>query len=67
MDTQKLTMILLILVIVFSLVTIIMNFSTEPSVVNPQQNIIITDPDDSGSGEVGLTVLPRPEAGDETG
>jgi len=67
MDTQKLTMVLLILVIVFSLVTIIMNFSTEGSNVKQQPNIIITDPDDASSGDVGLTVLPRPEVGDETG
>ncbi len=63
MNTQKLTMILLILVIVFSVVTIIMNFSTEAKTINQSPNVIITDPDDSSSGEIGLKILPKDGGG----
>lgn len=59
MDTRKLIVILLVLVIVFSAITIIVNFSIEGKQVNQAPDIIINDRDDSSTGEVGLIVLPK--------
>ena len=56
MDTQKLTVILLILVIVFAAITIVMNFSADAPAIDQTPNIIINDPDDSSVGHVGLGV-----------
>ena len=59
MDKQKFITILLILVIVASIFTIVINFSAGASSVKSSSNIILTDPDDSSVSRVGLVVTEK--------
>jgi hypothetical protein len=60
MNKEKLVTILLILVIVFSLVIITLNLVNDDTTkLSAGKNVVINDPDDSSSGEVGLVVLPK--------
>ena len=61
MDKKKFITVLLVLVIVVSIITIVVNFSAGANSYKGNSNILITNPDDAEVSKVGLIVLPKEE------
>ena len=60
MVSEKLVIVLIVLAIVLSVVSIAVTISTANTKLIPSVGQVISDPDDSGTAKVGITIQPQP-------